>query len=433
MNGLGFIQSTDIKHEIAVKISHILATEIAQEQNLVTALEQGLAMGIFERIPDAIICPNCGATITGDFCPVCNQDKADPETLDNDQEAADREVDDLSDSEDADDGDRLESESGNEENFTVPPRQTTLRERLTGKLMDADVPEEEIQIYLFLLQEALSLSRQETDVLMPVDLPAAAIALAMKHFGKSEPEILDLWKSRPFSDEDLEELLEDYLEEGGLSDADETPEGVTLEIRKSGDGYLTIIDDPYDDVVATSAAKGKWLNLGKSKIAFSPRFILRKKEERNEILYKILETIIACRRDFLDAEDRDKALEVLRTRPFQQREVVDLHNLDKGTVSRHFSDKVILTPHGLFTLSELSEREALDQENRTLDVVKDIVKDIFAQGDRNGDFYSDEKVADIIAENHEMRISREYVKYLRGKMEIPNSRTRKMDRKNQAE
>jgi RNA polymerase sigma-54 factor len=111
-------------------------------------------------------------------------------------------------------------------------------------------------------------------------------------------------------------------------------------------------------------------------------------------------------------------------RPFEQQEVVKRHELDKGTVSRHFSTKAVLTPHGLFRLSDLSRERSLEQEDKTVDNITKIVELTVKEGDMKGEYYSDQKIANIITEEG-IKISREYVIKIRKKLKLPDSRERK--------
>ena len=111
--------------------------------------------------------------------------------------------------------------------------------------------------------------------------------------------------------------------------------------------------------------------------------------------------------------------------PWEEEETqVDRHGLDKGTVSRHFADKVVLTHHGYFNLKDLTESKALAQDDLTTETIKDIIKMVVEQGDAGKEYFSDQKIAEKIAQNHEMKIFREYVEYLRKQLNIKSSRDR---------
>lgn len=416
--GVGIGTQVDLQQEIAIKIAAVCAADIAQERDLVVALEKAIDMGIYEREADGDTCPNCNSLMIENFCPVCNQEKNDPDLLDNSEDKDERECDDLSDSEDADDDPGENDEK--DDNLSFEKRNVNLRDSLEGYLRDEGISDDLIPLYLYLAQEMLSLKNVEFDG----SLPDKLIADASQCFDISADEIKNTWENKPFTIDEIEILLQECL--SGTTSLDEFKEdgGVFLEIRKIGDDYFPIVNDPYDDLVLNTAKKGEWLQIGDSKRSYSAKLLLKKKEEKNEILYKILETIIACRRDFLDAGNMDAAKAVLEQNPFEQQEVVKRHELDKGTVSRHFSDKVVLTHHGYFTLKDLTKSKALAQDDLTTETIKDIIKMVVEQGDTEKEYLSDQKIAEKIAQNHEMKISREYVRYLRKSLNIKSSRDR---------
>lgn len=416
-HGLGIekklnLQQT-IAHQIDLYLGHILSKQITFD----LTIEKGLDQGTFNYAWDGTQCPNCGRLVFGDVCPNCNQHLNDPELLDHDPEAEDREGEDLSDSEDADDADASAEEQ--EEKASGQTRIVSFRECLEAGLRDCGVKEEEILLFLYLITEVAGLEKP-----IPASLSQGVANKASGIFGLEASEVQRAWQNRLFDDEELKAMVEECLMEASQEAGSPAQPSILLEIRKVGDEYVPLVNDRYQDLVLNTAAKKKWIAVGPSGQQFSGKLVLQKKEQAREILYKILETIIVCRRDFLDAPNREAALEILRTRPFQQKEVVDRHGIDKAIIHRHFNDKPILTPHGLFILKELSEQEALEQEDMTVPGLHDIIRTVIEQTDQEGKFLSDQKIADYLIE-HDTKLSREYVTKIRKQLKIPNSADRK--------
>jgi len=337
-----------------------------------------------------------------------------PNLADQDSMQEDKEGDDLSDSEDADDSVSLED---NQEKLPIDTKQPDFQRRLRDFLNGLDIPEDHISVHMYLIM-ANFLANKKIDAEISVNL----FKKAAKFSGKSEKEIRAIWDSKPFNKEDVDELIEEWLT-AKVGGGDITGYNRTgLEIRKVGNGYIPLIIDPYEDVVMSSEKKGKWLTVRGREL--SARLVWKKKQERNDILYKILEAVIALRRDFLDARDRSEASKILENKPFEQQEVVKRHNLDKGTVSRHFSDKSIVTPHGVFMLSDLSRVKSLEQEDKTVTGTQEMVRSVFEHGDSQGNFYSDREVAEMITEEG-VYLSERYVNKIRGQLNIPKKGERK--------
>jgi uncharacterized Zn finger protein (UPF0148 family) len=416
-HGLGIEKKLSLQKEIAMRIGRYLGHILGIQKTLDLTIEKGLDQGTFKYPWDGTRCPNCGRLVFGDVCPNCNQHLNEPELLDHDPEAEDREGEDLSDSEDADDAD--ESAEEQEEKASGQTRIVGFRECLEAGLRDCGVKEEDLLLFLYLITEVAGLEKP-----IPANLPESVAIRAAKVFGVETSTVQKTWQERPFDDEELKAIVEECLLESSREAGIPAQPSILLEIRKKGDEYVPLVNDRYQDLVLNTAAKNKWIPVGPSGQKFSGKLVLQKKEQTREILYKILETIIACRRDFLDAPNREAALEVLRTRPFQQKEVVDRHGIDKAIIHRHFNDKPILTPHGLFILKELSQQEALEQEDMTVPGLHDVIRTVIEQTDREEKFLSDQQIANYLVEQG-TKLSREYVTKIRKQLKIPNSADRK--------
>lgn len=414
-------EELSFQQEIAHKIDLYLGYLLGEQITFDLAIEKGLDQGTFKYPWDGTRCPNCGGLIFGEVCPNCNQHLNEPELLDHDAEAEDREGEDLSDSEDADEADDPPEEL--EEKASGQTRIVGLRECLEAGLRDCGVKEEEILLFLYLITEVEGLEKR-----IPAKLPQGVANKAATAFSLMANQVQAAWQKRPFDDDELKEMVEECLVESTQESGIPTQPSILLEIRKIGDEYVPLVNDRYQDLVLNTAAKNKWITVGRSGQQFSGKLVLQKKEQTRDILYKILDTIIECRRDFLEAPNRKAALEVLRNRPFQQKDVVDRHGIDKAVIQRHFTDKPILTPHGFFILKDLSQQEALEQKDMTVPGLHEFVQMVIEQTDQEGKFLSDEKIKEII-EEHGMRITTRYVNKIRQQLGILESRKRKLQSK----
>jgi hypothetical protein len=185
---------------------------------------------------------------------------------------------------------------------------------------------------------------------MPEKPPESVAKTASNILGSTIATVQTAWSQKPFDDHELMEMIDECLLESSTAAKMPVAPSILLEIRKIGDSLVPLVNDRYEDLVINTAAQHKWIAVGPSGHKFHGSLVLKRKEQTKEILYKILETLIYARRNFFEAKTRDQALEIIRTRPFQQKEVVERHGIDKGVIARHFNDKPILTPHGLFII-----------------------------------------------------------------------------------
>ena len=416
-------ETLDLRQEIAIRITHILDATIAVQHHLDLAIEKALDQGVLQRTPDETRCPNCGTVFFGNLCPNCNQDLQDPELLDHDSDVEEHEGEDLSDSEDADD---IEETTGEpEETGFEPNRFVSFAECLEGCLRDCGVDDKDLSLFVFLVTELADLGNP-----IPKDLSKTVAQKAAKASGREISEIAKTWVQRPFDDRELQAIVEECIVQSSTYAQEPAQPSILLEIRKIRNDYVPLVIDRYEDIVVNTAAQNKWIPVGPAGQRFHGNLVLLRKAQKKEILYKILETIMVSRRDFLDAPDRNAALEILRTKPFQQNEVVKRHGIDKGIIARHFNDTPILTPHGLFILSALSRQEALEQEDMTVAGLQDIVKLAIEKSDQEGQFYSDRKIKGMI-EAQGAQITERYVNKIRQTLGIPASRDRKKATKTQ--
>jgi hypothetical protein len=384
----------------------------AQEVRLV---EKCLAEGLFVRSTEGEECANCGSYMTGPFCRKCNQSRGTGELLDQDDDQGDRDVDDHSDSEDADedrppdmaDEDTLPSEAS-------PPG---LAEMLSNFFCDLGFFDGEIALYLY-LTEGMLRNEKGIDQSLPRELSMSAADL----FGKTEEDLQALWAEKPFNQDDFDGILEEWL---GISrkTVSEDFEEPFLEIRKVAGEYLPVVRDLFEDFEPAPGKKTAPIDCNGVQIPAG--LFLAKIRQRNQNLLKILDCLITRRRDFLDAPTGDDARRILKERPLEQSEIATITELDKGTISKHFSTKSVLTPHGVFMLGELSSPKSRTGEDITAAAMRDRILEIIKRGDSEDLFYPDQKVVAMLKEEAGISASRETVQKVRKSHGIPNSRERR--------
>jgi hypothetical protein len=387
----------------------------AQEVRLV---EKCLADGIFVQSPEGEECPNCGSYMTGPFCRKCNQSHGTGKLLDQDDDLGDRDVDDHSDSEDADD-DRP-SDMADEDALPSEASPPGLAEMLSNFFCDLGFVDGEIPLYLYLTEGMLK-NEKGIDQPLPWELSMSAADL----FGKTEEDLQAFWAEKPFNQEDFDGVLEEWLSISSNTVSEDHEEPL-LEIRKVAGEYLSIVRDRFEDLEPAPGKKTASIECNGVKIPAG--LFLAKIRQRNQNLLNILDYIIKRRRDFLDATTRDDALRILKEKPLEQSEIAAVTELDKSTISKHFSTRSVLTPHGIFMLGELSSPKSRKREDTTAAAVHDRILEIILRGDSEDLFYPDQKVVAILKEEAGISVSRETVQKVRKSHGIPNSRKRRAKR-----
>jgi hypothetical protein len=373
------------------------------------------AAGVFEEVPGQGICPNCGNDMTGAYCRKCNQSAEDGDPLDHDEGEEDREVDDHSDSEDADEPSPLDEED--DSGLWSEASKPSFNEVFSKYLESLGIPDAKIPLYLYLLKGAIEQGKVIDDPLTP-DLVKAAADWS----GQNEEFLQTLWAKKPFDQNDFDEIFQEWFAESGSATPAEYEEPL-LEIRKVNGEYLSIVHDRSEDLTTAPGKRNSLIPIEKTRIPAG--LFLMSLRKRNHNLQLILETLVERRRDFLDAPTRDDALKALRERPLELTEIADATGIDRGIISRHFSTKSVLTPHGIFMLRELTSQKSSAGEEITVYAVREKVIDVIRRGDSKSSFHTDAKVAEILKKEYRVEVSREYVKKIRKECGIPSSRERR--------
>ncbi|MCG7851389.1 MAG: hypothetical protein MIO92_02600, partial [Methanosarcinaceae archaeon] len=198
--------------------------------------------------------------------------------------------------------------------------------------------------------------------------------------------------------------------------------GREMDVVEDGE-YISIVHDRFEDVRTAPGKRSVPIPLKKTQIPAGLFFLTLRKRNRN--LQRILETIVELRRDFLDAPTRDDALRIIRERPLELIDVASETGINISIISRHFSTKAVFTPHGIFMLGDLVSPKSRTGEDITVSALHDKILKVIRQGDSEGRFFSDQKVAETLKEEYEINASREHVQKIRKKYAILNSRQRR--------
>jgi hypothetical protein len=399
-----------IRIGIAAKAIDLMSQ--AQEAHV---LEKCLAEGILVHSSEGDECPNCGSYMPGSFCRKCNQSREKGELLDQDDDQGEREVDDHSDSEDA--NDYMLSDIADEDAFPSEASPPGFAEMLSNFFCDLGIVDGEIPLYLHLIESMLK-NEKGIDQSLPRELSMSAADL----LGKTEEDLQTLWAGKPFNQDDFDGILEEWL---GISSktVSEDYEEPFLEIRKVGGEYLSVVRDRFEDLEPAPGKKTAPIECNGVQIPAS--LFLAKIQQRNHNLLSVLDYIISRRTDFLDAPTRGEALRILKEKPLEQIEIASGIGLDKSTISRHFATKSVLTPHGVFMLGELTSPRSRIGETITVSVMHERILKIIKRGDSEGRFYSDQKVVEILKEETGLSTSRESVQKVRKNHGIRNSSERR--------
>jgi hypothetical protein len=415
MVGIGARISAEDRGELVLKLKVTGKALASMQQSEVAALvAKYCAAGVFKELQEEDICPNCGADMTGAFCRKCNQSAGDSDPLDQDEGEEDRGVDDHSDSEDADDSSPLDEEDdpGPWSEASKP----SFKEVFSMFLGSLGIHDAEIPVYLYLLKGTID---RGTGIDAPLTQDLAKDASDWS--GKTEEFVQTLWSEKPFSQKDYDELFEEWLAESGpMTPTEEEP---FLEIRGVGGEYLSIVHDRIEDLTTAPGKGNVFIPVGTTRVPAGLFLVSLRK--RNQNLQLILETLVRQRRDFLDAPTRDDALKVLREHPLELKDIASISKIDRSIISRHFSTKSLLTPHGIFMLRELTSQKSHKGEEMTVPALREKIRNLIEQGDSEGRFYSDQQVVEILKEDYGIEVSRERGQKIRKELSIPNSRERR--------
>ncbi|MDY7432221.1 RNA polymerase factor sigma-54 [Bacillus sp. V26] len=149
------------------------------------------------------------------------------------------------------------------------------------------------------------------------------------------------------------------------------------------------------------------------------RWLSRALRQRKQTITRIVNELTARQKDFF-LKGRSAM------KPLTLREVADCLGLHESTISRAIKGKTIQTPYGLFEMKMFfsGKAEASGDGDTSNYAVKTHLQALIQQEDKTKPL-SDQKLADLLYEQHRIQISRRTVAKYRDQLNIPSSAARK--------
>ncbi|MDR4227997.1 RNA polymerase factor sigma-54 [Bacillus mojavensis] len=149
------------------------------------------------------------------------------------------------------------------------------------------------------------------------------------------------------------------------------------------------------------------------------RWLSRALRQRKQTITRIVNELTARQSDFF-LKGRSAM------KPLTLREVADCLGLHESTISRAIKGKTIQTPYGLFEMKMFfsGKAEASGDGDTSNYAVKTHLEALIQQEDKTKPL-SDQKLADLLYEQHRIQISRRTVAKYRDQLNIPSSAARK--------
>ncbi|MBE7557677.1 RNA polymerase factor sigma-54 [bacterium] len=175
--------------------------------------------------------------------------------------------------------------------------------------------------------------------------------------------------------------------------------------------YLQMLANPEN----LTAAEKQYL----SERLSAARWLIHNIEQRKRTLYQVTKQILEMQKDFM--EDGVSAL-----RPMRYRDVADAIGVHESTVGRVVNGKYVETPQGLFELKYFFSTglDSLDGEEQSAKAVMLLIEELIEREDKKKPL-SDEKIAAILKEKHNLNLARRTVAKYRDKMGILRASQRK--------
>jgi len=146
--------------------------------------------------------------------------------------------------------------------------------------------------------------------------------------------------------------------------------------------------------------------------------LLRNIEHRRQTIYKVVESIVARQRDFLDHG-------VQHIKPMMLKDIAEDIGMHLSTVSRVVNRKYAHTPQGVIELRRFFTEGMLNEEGEEIStrIIKLKIKKLIEDEDSHNPI-TDDQVVKILAKDG-IRLSRRTVAKYRDQMQIPGSRERR--------
>jgi RNA polymerase sigma-54 factor len=217
----------------------------------------------------------------------------------------------------------------------------------------------------------------------------------------------------------------------GREFADEDPIYITPDIyvHKVGDEYHVVLNEDgmprlkvsqvYRRVLAQKSGESKETREYVREKLRSAQWLIKSIHQRQRTIVRVMESIVRFQREFFD-----KGTQHLR--PLNLRDVAEDIGMHESTVSRVTTNKYTQTPHGMFELKfffnasiQTGDGDAIASES-----VKEKIRQLIAAEDARRPF-SDQKIAQLLAEREDIHIARRTVTKYREAMRILASTARK--------
>jgi RNA polymerase sigma-54 factor len=239
-------------------------------------------------------------------------------------------------------------------------------------------------------------------------------------------------KKLKIKEEELRELfklLASLDPRPGLRFSEEDTQYITPDvyIRKDGDDYIVDVNDdgmprlkisPLYERLLDGRATGDEAEYLKKKLR-QARWLIQSIGQRQRTIRRVAEKIVEFQREFLDHG-------VERLRPMVLRDIANAINVHESTVSRVTSNKYVHTPRGIFELKFFFGHriQGVDGADHSQLTIKKTLKEII-EGEPREKPLSDQKLKELLLEQHRIDLARRTITKYREEMGIPSSSVRR--------
>jgi RNA polymerase sigma-54 factor len=211
----------------------------------------------------------------------------------------------------------------------------------------------------------------------------------------------------------------------------EDPRYITPDVYivKVDDRFVVVLNDDglprlrvspyYRAILANKTGNGREVRDYLEGRMRSALWLIRSIEQRQRTMFKVAESLVKFQRRFLEEG-------ITALRPLTLKEVAEDIGMHESTVSRVTTNKYIHTPQGLFELKYFFHRgvPATSGEAVSSLKVKDLIHRLLTVED-SGRPLSDQKIVEILRQEHGVEIARRTVAKYRSQLRIPSSSRRK--------